>query len=70
VAIALLLGASVALLIAASPARRWIAIAGLAVSCVLAVVSARGSGKVPFYAAIGMAAVDVALFAAGAAALT
>jgi hypothetical protein len=70
VAITLLLGASVALLIAASPARRWVAVAGLAVSCVLAIVSARGSGRVPFFAAIGIAAVDVALFAAGAAALT
>jgi 4-hydroxybenzoate polyprenyltransferase len=69
-AIALLLGASVALLIAASPARRWIAVICLAVSCVLAIVSARGSGRVPFYAALGIAAVDVVLFAAGAAALT
>lgn len=70
VAITLLLGASAALLVAASPARQWIAIAGLAVSCVLAVVCARGGGRVPFLAAIGMAAVDVAMFAAGAAALT
>jgi 4-hydroxybenzoate polyprenyltransferase len=70
VAIALLLGASVALLIAASPARRWVAITGLAVSCALAIVSARGTGRVPFYAAIGIAAVDVVLFAVGAAALT
>jgi 4-hydroxybenzoate polyprenyltransferase len=70
VAITLLLGASVALLIAASPARRWVAVAGLAVSCVLAIMSARGSGRVPFLAAIGIAAVDVAMFAAGAAALT
>ncbi|HEY6791884.1 MAG TPA: UbiA family prenyltransferase [Trebonia sp.] len=70
VAITLLLGASVTLLIAASPARRRVAVAGLAVSCVLAIVSARGSGRVPFLAAIGIAAVDVAMFAAGAAALT
>jgi 4-hydroxybenzoate polyprenyltransferase len=70
VAITLLLGASVALLIAASPARRWVAVAGLAVSCVLAIVSARGTGRVPFLASIGIAAVNVALFAAGAAALT
>ena len=70
VAITLLLGASVALLITAPPGRRWIAIAGLAVSCVLAIAGARGRGRVPFLAAIGMAAVDVAMFAAGAAALT
>jgi 4-hydroxybenzoate polyprenyltransferase len=69
-AITLLLLASVALLVAARPGRTWIAVAGLAVSCVLAVVSARGSGKVPFWAAIGIAAVDVLLFAIGVDALT
>ena len=28
-------------------------------------IGARGSGRVPFFAAIGIAAVDVVLFAAG-----
>ena len=70
VAIALLLAASASLLVASSPSRRWIAVAGLAVACVLAVVSARGSGRLPFLAAIGIAAVDVVLFALGVDALT
>ena len=69
-AIALLLGASVALLVAAAPGRRWVAVAGLCASLALAVVSARGTGRVPFLASIGIAAVDVALFAVRAAALT
>jgi hypothetical protein len=37
---------------------------------VLAVVGARGRGQVPFLAAIGIAGVNVALFAAGVEALT
>jgi 4-hydroxybenzoate polyprenyltransferase len=70
VAITLLLLGSIALLVAARPARRWVAVIGLAVSCVLAVVSARGKGRVPFRAAIGIALVDVVLFAVGVDALT
>ncbi len=69
-ALVLLLAASVLLLIAASPGRRWAAIAGLCCSGVLAVAGARGRGQVPFLAAIGIAGVDVALFAAGVEALT
>ena len=68
-AIVLLLVASVLLLIAARPGRRWIAAAGLAAAAVLAVLGARGGGRVPFGAAIGIAAVDVVLFAAGGEAL-
>jgi hypothetical protein len=37
---------------------------------VLGVIGARGSGRVPFYAALGIAAIDVVLFAAGGEALT
>ncbi len=70
IAISLLLLATAAVLAAASPARRWVAIAGLAIACLLAVVSARGKGKVPFLAAIAIAAVDVLLFVAGVDALT
>jgi 4-hydroxybenzoate polyprenyltransferase len=70
VAISLLLLATAAMLAAASPARRGVAIAGLAIACLLAVVSARGGGKIPFLAAIGIAAVDVLLFVAGVDALT
>jgi 4-hydroxybenzoate polyprenyltransferase len=69
-ALVLLLAASVLLLIAASPGRRWAAIAGLCCSGVLAVAGARGRGQVPFLAAIGIAGVNVALFAAGVEALT
>jgi len=70
VAITLLLLASVAVLVAARPARLWVAVIGLAVSCLLAVVSARGNGRVPFRAAIGIALVNVLLFVAGVDALT
>lgn len=69
-AIVLLLAASALLLAAARPGRRWIAAAGLVVATALAAVSARGRGRVPFGAAIGIAAVDVVLFAAGGEALT
>ena len=69
-ALVLLLAASVLLLIAATPGRRWAAIAGLCCSGVLAVAGARGRGRVPFLSAIGIAGVNVALFAAGVEALT
>jgi 4-hydroxybenzoate polyprenyltransferase len=69
-ALVLLLAASVLLLIAATPGRRWAAIVGLCCSAVLAVVGARGRGQVPFLAAIGIAGVNVVLFAAGVEALT
>ncbi|HEX4830429.1 MAG TPA: UbiA family prenyltransferase [Trebonia sp.] len=69
-AIGLLLLASVALVVAARPGRRWAALAGLGAACVLAMISARGTGKTPFIAAIAIAGVDVLLFAAGVAALT
>jgi 4-hydroxybenzoate polyprenyltransferase len=67
VAITLLLLASALLLLGAT--RHWIAIGGLIVAVVLAVVAARGPGRVPFLAAIGIAAVDIMLFAAGGEAL-
>lgn len=70
VALTLLLAASVLLLVAALPARRWVAVAGLCCSCVLAVAGVRGAGRVPFIASIGIAAVDVVLFATGGEALT
>ena len=70
VALVLLLSASVLLLVAASPSRRMVAVAGLGAAVALAVVGARGAGRVPFWAAIGIAAVDVVLFAVGVDALT
>lgn len=58
-ALALLLSASVLLLVASR--FHWIAVAGMAVACVFAVIGAVGTGKVPFAAAFGIAAVDVVL---------
>jgi hypothetical protein len=40
-------------------------VAGLAAAVVLAVIGARGAGRVPFAAAFGIAAVDVVVLAAG-----
>lgn len=68
-ALVLLLGASALLVVAARPGHRWIAAGGLVIAAALALVGARASGRVPFGAAIGIAAVDVALFAAGGEAL-
>ena len=70
VALVLLLSVSVLLLVASSPSRRWVAVAGLGAAGVLAVIGARGAGRVPFWAAMGIAAVDVVLFAVGVDALT
>jgi 4-hydroxybenzoate polyprenyltransferase len=67
-ALILLLAASVLLLIGAT--RPWVAVPGLIAAVALAALSARGTGRVPFYAAIGIAAVDVVLFVASGEALT
>jgi 4-hydroxybenzoate polyprenyltransferase len=69
-ALTLLLGASVLLLVAARPSRRWVAVAGLAAAVALAVAGARGGGRVPFLAALAIAAIDALLFASGTEALT
>jgi 4-hydroxybenzoate polyprenyltransferase len=69
-ALVLLLSASALLVVEASPARRWIAVAGLCCSCVLAVIGALGRGRTPFRAALAIAGADVAVFALGADALT
>jgi 4-hydroxybenzoate polyprenyltransferase len=69
-ALVLLLSASALLVAEASPARRWIAIAGLCCSCLLAVAGALGSGRTPFRAALAIAGADVAVFVFGADALT
>jgi 4-hydroxybenzoate polyprenyltransferase len=69
-ALLLLLSASALLVVEASPARRWIAVAGLCVSCVLAVAGAAGTGRTPFRAALAIAGADVAVFVFGADALT
>jgi 4-hydroxybenzoate polyprenyltransferase len=67
VAVAALLTASVLLLLGAT--RRWVAVAGLIAALPLAVAAGRGQGRVPFLAAIGIAAVDIVLFTAGGEAL-
>ncbi|WP_349269188.1 hypothetical protein MPNTM1_04676 [Mycolicibacterium parafortuitum] len=58
-ALVLLLAASVLLLVASG--FHPVAVAGLVVAVLLAVVAAVGSGRVPFAAAFGIAAVDVVL---------
>jgi 4-hydroxybenzoate polyprenyltransferase len=68
-ALVLLLLASGLLVLASGGPHRWIALAGLGVAVVLAVLGARSSGRLPFLAAIGIAAIDVALFAVGGVAL-
>ena len=70
IALVLLLSASVLLLLASSDSRRWVAVIGLGAAAALATVGARSSGRLPFLAAIGIAAIDVVLFAAGGEALT
>jgi 4-hydroxybenzoate polyprenyltransferase len=62
-ALVLLLSASVLLMVASS--RLWVGLAGLCAAILLAVVGARGAGRVPFAAAFGIAAVDVVVLAAG-----
>jgi len=69
-ALVLLLSASALLVVEASPARRWVAVAGLCISCVLAVAGAVGTGRTPFRAALAIAGADVAVFVFGADALT
>jgi 4-hydroxybenzoate polyprenyltransferase len=69
IALVLLLLASVALALACSRSRLWLGLAGLGAALVLAAIGARGQGRVPFLAAMGIAAIDVALFAAGGVAL-
>ncbi len=69
-ALVFLLSASALLVAEATPARRWIAVAGLCCSCVLAVAGALGKGRTPFRAALAIAGADVAVFVLGADALT
>ena len=66
-ALILLLAALVLLLIGAT--RLWVAVPGLIAALLLAVPLARGTGRVPFFAAIGIAAVDIVLFVASGGAL-
>jgi 4-hydroxybenzoate polyprenyltransferase len=69
IALVLLLAATVMMVLAPPGPPRWPALLGLAVAVALAVVGARGSGRVPFLAAMGIAFVDVVLFVTAGAAL-
>jgi 4-hydroxybenzoate polyprenyltransferase len=69
-ALSLLLSASVLLVVAASPGRRLVAVAGLVCACALALTGALGKGRTPFRAALAIAGVDVAVFVFGAETLT
>jgi 4-hydroxybenzoate polyprenyltransferase len=62
IALVLMLSASVLLVLA--PSRQWVALAGLSAAVLLAVIGARGSGRVPFRVAIGIAAVVVVVLLA------
>lgn len=64
-ALALLLLASVLLVLASGPLHRWVAVSGLGAAAVLGAIGVRSPGRLPFLAAIGIAAIDVALFAFG-----
>jgi 4-hydroxybenzoate polyprenyltransferase len=50
--------------------RPWVALAGLGASVPLAVIAARGTGRVPLWAVIGIGAVDALVFSVGGCALT
>ena len=69
IALLLLLGASALIAVAPEVARRWPVVAGL-VACVgLAIVAVRGTGRTPFFCALGIAGIDVLMFLLGHAAL-
>jgi hypothetical protein len=62
-ALALLLGASAVIVFASGRGLGWFPLAGLAAVLALTVVGVRGAGRVPFFAALGIAVVDAVLFA-------
>jgi 4-hydroxybenzoate polyprenyltransferase len=68
VVLVLVLSPSVLLLLASS--RQWVALAGLGAAVLLAVIAARGTGRAPLWAVIGIGAVDAVVFGVGGCALT
>ena len=64
-AIVLVLPLSASMLLLLVSSRQWVALAGLGAAVLLAVVGAVGTGRVPFMAAFGIAAVDVVVLAVG-----
>jgi 4-hydroxybenzoate polyprenyltransferase len=63
VVLVLLLSPSVLLLLASS--RPWIALAGLGSAVPLALIAARGAGRVSLWAVVGIGAVDAVVFGVG-----
>jgi hypothetical protein len=61
--LALLLTASCVIVIVPGGPRDWLAVVGLSAAVLLVLVGARASGRLPFVAALGVAAIDVALYA-------
>jgi 4-hydroxybenzoate polyprenyltransferase len=70
VALVLLLAASMLLMLAAGPHRRWVAVGGFGLALLLGAVAARGTGRLPFLAAIGIAGVNAVMLVADGEALT
>jgi 4-hydroxybenzoate polyprenyltransferase len=64
-ALVLLLAASALLALSAAGPHRWVSLAGLGVAAALATAGAASPGRLPFRAAISIAAIDVALFVFG-----
>jgi 4-hydroxybenzoate polyprenyltransferase len=64
-AIMLVLPLSASVLLLVTSSRQWVALAGLGVAVLFAVIGAVGTGRVPFMAAFGIAAVDVVVLAVG-----
>jgi 4-hydroxybenzoate polyprenyltransferase len=62
-ALTLLLTASCVIVIVPGGPRNWLAVVGLSAAVLLVLVGARASGRLPFVAALGVAAIDVALYA-------
>jgi len=62
ICLALLLGASVLLVLAPGGALHWYQVAGLGAAGLLAVVGAVATGRTPFFTAIAIAGLDVVLF--------
>jgi 4-hydroxybenzoate polyprenyltransferase len=63
VVLVLLVSPSVVLLLASS--RQWVALAGLGATVLLGVIAARGTGRVPLWAAVGVGTVDAVVVAFG-----
>jgi 4-hydroxybenzoate polyprenyltransferase len=68
VVVVLVVSPSVLLLLVSS--RQWVALAGLGAAIPLALIAARGTGRVPLWAVIGIGAVDTVVFGVGGCALT